>query len=73
MSLKYETENFTVYYNDCDKRYLAKMVNVFEDKRHNILDFFKLGNVKPVIKLYDNISEYKESINEIKVTTKLFL
>lgn len=24
MSLKYETENFTVYYNDCDKRYLAK-------------------------------------------------
>ena len=53
MSLKYETENFTVYYNDCDKRYLAKMVNVFEDKRYlakmvnvfedkrqNILDFF---------------------------------
>ena len=64
MSLKYETENFTVYYNDCDKRYLAKMVNVFEDKRQNILDFFKLENVKPVIKLYDNISEYKENIME---------
>ena len=32
VALKYETENFTVYYNDCDKRYLAKMVNVFEDK-----------------------------------------
>ena len=64
MSLKYETEKFTIYYNDCDKRYLAKMVNVFEDKRQSILDFFKLENVKPVIKLYDNISEYKENIME---------
>lgn len=45
MTLKYDTENFTIYYNDCDKRYLAKMINVFEEKRQSILDWKMLNQL----------------------------
>ena len=64
MSLKYETDNFMIYYNDCDKKYLDKLITVFKSRRQKILDFFKLEDFKPTIKLYDNISEYKDNIIE---------
>lgn len=64
MSLKYETDNFMIYYNDCDKKYLDKLITVFESRRQKILDFFKLEDFKPTIKLYANISEYKDNIIE---------
>ena len=67
MSLKYDTENFTVYYNDCDKRYLAKMVNVFEDKRQNI---YLLCN-KVLMESFENLIIVFTNINRHILSTNI--
>lgn len=59
----YENDNFIVYYNECDKKYLEKMLNILNQRIPNILNFFKLTTQKKVtIKLYDNLNDYKNNI-----------
>lgn len=59
----YENDHFIVYYNECDKKYLGKLLNVLNQRVPNILNFFKIQCPKKVIiKLYDNLDEYKDNI-----------
>lgn len=59
----YESDKFIVYYNECDKRYLGRLLNILDERIPRILDFFEISTVsKVVIKLYDDLDEYKENI-----------
>ena len=71
--LKFENEKFIIYYNDCDKLYIDKMVNIITQRMPEILSFFKIKyNKKIIIKLYDNVEEYKRNIeNSFKVEAEI--
>lgn len=59
----YEDELFQIYYNECDRRYIDKLVKIVRLRIPSILDFFKLTyNKKIVIKLYENLEKYKENL-----------
>ena len=59
----YENENFIIYYNESDKTYIEKLITILNQRIPSILSFFKLKpNEKVVIKLYDNLEEYKANI-----------
>lgn len=59
----YEDELFQIYYNECDRRYIDKLVKIVRFRIPSILDFFKLSyNKKIVIKLYENLEKYKENL-----------
>lgn len=63
--MKYEDENFLIYYNECDKRYIANMISIVKDKIPEILNFFKLNfEGKVIIKFYDDINKYKNNLEE---------
>lgn len=59
----YENNLFIVYYSDCDKKYIGKLLNILNKRIPNILAFFKLDyQGKITIKLYNNLDEYKDNI-----------
>lgn len=61
----YEDNNYIIYYNECDEKYLKKLKNILQERTPIILDFFKITDRKKVvIKLYDNLDEYKENIKK---------
>lgn len=52
----YENDNFIIYYNECDKTYIEKLITILNQRIPSILSFFKLKpNEKVVIKLYNNL------------------
>lgn len=61
--MKYEDELFIISYNECDKNYINKMISIIKERMPKILDFFNIKyDSKIVIKLYDDISKYKENL-----------
>lgn len=61
--MMYENDKFIVYYNECDKKYLEKLLRILNQRIPNILSFFKINFPrKIVIKLYDKLDEYKDNI-----------
>ena len=37
----YEDELFQIYYNECDKRYISKLIKILKLRIPSILSFFK--------------------------------
>jgi hypothetical protein len=33
----FDNENFIIYYNECDERYLNKLINIVALRRHGII------------------------------------
>ena len=61
----YEDELFEIYYNECDNKYISDLVNTVKNRMPNILDFFKIKRDKKiVIKLYNNVDEYKDNLEK---------
>lgn len=61
--LKYENDNYILYYDKCDLKYLEKLINTLNERVPNILEFFKLKTIRKItIKLYNNLNDYKENI-----------
>lgn len=61
--MKYEDEKFIIYYNDIDSKYLPKLLSVIKHRMSSITNFFKVEfKDKVIIKLYNNISEYRENL-----------
>ena len=61
--MKYEDKIFIIYYNECDTRYINKLISILKERIPFILDFFEINyDKKIVIKLYDNLEEYKENL-----------
>ena len=59
----YEDELFQIYYNECDKRYISKLIKILKFRIPSILSFFKISyDKKIVIKLYNNLEKYKENL-----------
>lgn len=59
----YEDELFLIYYNECDKRYIQKLISIMEERIPYIVDFFQIKyNGKIIIKLYNNLEEYKNNL-----------
>ena len=62
-NMKYEDEKFIIYYNECDKEYINLLVKTINERSPFICDFFGIVyNEKIVIKLYNNLDEYKINI-----------
>jgi hypothetical protein len=52
----FENENFIIYYNECDERYLTKLINIVKLRMPEIVEFFKLDfKGKITIKLYNDL------------------
>lgn len=61
----YEDELFKIYYNECDSKYIEKLLLILKTRMPKILNFFQIKyNKKIVIKLYNNIDEYKTNLVE---------
>jgi hypothetical protein len=61
--MKYEDEKFIIYYNECDKRYIELLVKTINERSSFICDFFEIVyDEKIVIKLYNNLEEYKKNL-----------
>ena len=59
----YEDDLFIVYYNDCDKRYLELLIKTLRNRIALICNFFKITyDKKIVIKLYNDIDEYRNNL-----------
>lgn len=59
----FENEYFKIYYNECDLRYINKILTVLNERVPKILSFFRVQEQpKVVIKLYDKIDEYKNNL-----------
>ena len=61
----YEDSQFIIYYNECDKVYLEKLINIIKSRMPRIVSFFQISyDEKIVIKLYDNLDKYVSNIEE---------
>lgn len=61
----YEDEKFIIYYNECDKRYIELLVKTINERSPFICDFFEIVyDEKIVIKLYNNLEEYKKNLED---------
>jgi hypothetical protein len=59
----FENENFIIYYNECDERYLNKLINIVTLRMPEIVEFFKLDfKGKITIKLYNDLEQYKSNL-----------
>ena len=71
--MKYETNEYIIYYNECDKEYINGLIEYFEKEKIRIFKFFNIEklNKKLIIKLYDEIDKYSEyrnyKINETSI------
>lgn len=62
--MKYETDNFIIYYSEVDERYIEDIINILNNRVQRVLEFFKISiNDKIIIKLYSDLEEYKNNIN----------
>ena len=65
INMIYEDDLFIIYYNECDKSYLELLVNTVRKKIPSICSFFKIKyDKKIVIKLYNNLEDYKSNLKE---------
>lgn len=63
--MRYKDEKFIIYYNDCDKRYIELLVKTINERSPFICDFFGIVyDGKIVIKLYNNLEEYKKNLED---------
>ena len=63
--MRYEDEKFIIYYNECDKRYIELLVKTINERSPFICDFFGIVyDGKIVIKLYNNLEEYKKNLED---------
>ena len=63
--MRYEDEKFIIYYNECDKRYIELLVKTINERSPFICDFFEIVyDEKIVIKLYNNLEEYKKNLED---------
>lgn len=63
--MRYEDEKFIIYYNECDKRYIELLVKTINERSPFICDFFGIVyNEKIVMKLYNNLEEYKKNLED---------
>lgn len=63
--MRYEDEKFIIYYNECDKEYIELLVKTINERSPLICDFFGIVyNEKIVIKLYNNLEEYKKNLED---------
>lgn len=61
--MKYEDDNFIIYFHECDQTYITKLIEILKERMPRILSFFKINyQGKIVIKLYDDLYEYKENL-----------
>ena len=60
--MKYETDEYIINYNECDKEYIEDFIKYFEQEKNNIFKFFNINklNKKLIIKLYDTVDRYSE-------------
>lgn len=60
--MKYETNEYEIIYNECDKEYIEEFIKYFEQEKENIFNFFNIEklNKKLIIKLYDTIDKFAE-------------
>ena len=60
--MKYETEEYIINYNECDKEYIKDFIKYFEIEKENIFDFFSIDKLdkKLIINLYDELEKYAE-------------
>lgn len=60
--MKYETDEYIINYNECDKEYIEDFIKYFEQEKENIFKFFDIDklNKKLIIKLYDTVDKYSE-------------
>ena len=63
--MKYEDEKFLIYYDESDKKYILKIIDIVNKKMTKILNFFnlKLKN-KIIIKIYNDINKYNENLKK---------
>lgn len=61
--MKYEANDFIIYYHECDQPYIKKLIEIMKERMSQILSFFKIQfQGKIIIKLYDNIDTYKDNL-----------
>lgn len=61
--MKYEDNMFIIYYNNRDKKYIDKLIDIIKKRMPQILSFFHINyDDKIIIKLYDNIVEYRDNL-----------
>ena len=60
--MKYETDEYIINYNECDKEYIEDFIKYFEHEKDNIFKFFNIDklNKKLIIKLYDTVDKFAE-------------
>lgn len=69
----YETNEYIVFYNECDKEYINELIKYFEIEKIQIFKFFETKNLskKLNINLYDELNKYVEyrdnKLNETSV------
>lgn len=71
--MKYEDSKFIIFYNECDKRYIDKIISIVNMRMPKILEFFKLKyDKKIVIKLYNDLDLYKNNLkNSFKIEAEI--
>lgn len=63
--MKYEDDKFIIYCNETDKRYLNKLISIITLRMPTIINFFKINFTgKIVIKLYENLQDYKTNLED---------
>lgn len=62
--MRYEDDNFIIHYNECDQKYLEKLITILTERAPKILNFFNISSSKVIIKLYDNLDKYKDNITK---------
>ena len=63
--MRCEDDKFIIYYNKCDKDYINLLVKTINERSPFICDFFDIVyNEKIIIKLYDNLDEYKKNLED---------
>lgn len=63
--MRYEDEKFIIYYTECDKRYIELLIKTINERAPFICDFFDIVyDEKIVIKLYNNLEEYKKNLED---------
>lgn len=60
--MKYESDEYIINYNECDKEYIKEFVKYFEQEKRNIYNFFGIDKLKKklIINLYSKIDKYAE-------------
>lgn len=58
--MMHETNEYIIYYNDCDKNYINEFIFYFEKEKNRLFKFFDIEKLdkKLVIKLYDELDKY---------------